>query len=469
MSRTDLKRGRAPPNTYDVANASSNARRNRNPPNTRPLRLRCCGCATNMFSVRVASLRIASGAASAGSSIAARASRAAASTKAAFAAARASLAAPRSAAAREARVVSFSAAFFRATRSPVDANSARLASHSGTRGFTAALLLVTASRATKVKSADSEGPERFAYAFLFFSFFVFFVSARASSHAGASGCSAGHASIRMTMELRPTHATAPERMTSSSSFSARISRTRSTEAVTSNCGRVFRSASSQWEKAMFPASESRSSRTRPTRTAFHGLRYASIRFSSAEKEYRMDVRVGGLGTSASCARVAAASDTPAAFACASLSCHSFDVMAVRSRATAYPRVEHTGQARRSRAARVTARSDARIVTLGPNVQPRFGVWDATLGCPLTRARLRAASSNFFTRAASRVREVSYRRSRRIRSSPPPDLPPRPRSERRAFLRFGARRRLIDGVARRNVPRIIAHHRRGEEPREPRER
>ena len=303
-----------------------------------------------------------------------------------------------------ARVASFSAAFFRATRSPVDANSARLASHSGTKGFTAALLLVTASRATKVKSADSEGPEPFSLpktpgASFFFSFRV--SASSASPHAGASGCSAGHASIRMTTELRPTHATAPERMTSSSSFSARISRTRSTEAVTSNCGRVFRSASSQWEKAMFPASESRSSRTRPTRTAFHGLRYASIRFSSAEKEYRMDVRVGGLGTSASCARVAAASETPAAFACASLSCHSFDVMAVRSRATAYPRVEHTGQARRSRAARVTARSDARIVTLGPNVQPRFGVWDATLGCPLIRARLRAARFFIiFTRAAS---------------------------------------------------------------------
>ena len=177
------------------------------------------------------------------------------------------------------------------------------------------------------------------------------------------------------MELLPTHATAPERMTSSSSFSARISRTRSTEAVTSNCGRVARSASSQCEKAMFPASESKSSRTRPTRTAFQGLRYASSRLSSAEKEYRMDVLVGGLGTSASCARVAAASETPAAFACASRSCHSFDVMAVRSRATAYPRAEEAGRARRSRASRAAARSNARIAMPAPTVRPRFGVWD----------------------------------------------------------------------------------------------
>ena len=136
----------------------------------------------------------------------------------------------------------------------------------------------------------------------------------------------------------------------------------------------------------------------------------------------MDVRVGGLGTSASCARVAAASDTPAAFACASLSCHSFDVMAVRSRATAYPRVENAEQARRSCASRATARSDARIA-----VSDRLSslVWDR-VGCPLKKPPAGILPSG---------RVSSSPRGRRIRR-PRADLPPRPRDSGGLYVGAG---------------------------------
>jgi len=45
--------GRLPPHTYDVAKASSNARRMMKPPKTRPAVLRCCGWHKNVFSWRV--------------------------------------------------------------------------------------------------------------------------------------------------------------------------------------------------------------------------------------------------------------------------------------------------------------------------------------------------------------------------------------------------------------------------------
>mmetsp|Transcript_6526 Transcript_6526/g.19467 ORF Transcript_6526/g.19467 Transcript_6526/m.19467 type:complete len:260 (-) Transcript_6526:350-1129(-) len=44
------KRGNVPANVYAFASANSNPRRNKNPPNIRPDKFTCCGCATNKFS-----------------------------------------------------------------------------------------------------------------------------------------------------------------------------------------------------------------------------------------------------------------------------------------------------------------------------------------------------------------------------------------------------------------------------------
>mmetsp|Transcript_7663 Transcript_7663/g.24014 ORF Transcript_7663/g.24014 Transcript_7663/m.24014 type:complete len:343 (-) Transcript_7663:244-1272(-) len=51
------KSGNVPANVYAFANANSNPRRNKNPPNIRPDKFTCCGCATNKFSCTVCEVK----------------------------------------------------------------------------------------------------------------------------------------------------------------------------------------------------------------------------------------------------------------------------------------------------------------------------------------------------------------------------------------------------------------------------
>ena len=154
MSRTDLKRGRAPPNTYDVANASSNARRNRNPPNTRPAQVALLRLRDNMFSsARVAVDRVRRR--ERGSSIAARARR----RRVHEGSLRGRQRLPRAASvrgARGARRLLPRGILSRHALATSTLTRARLASHSSTRGCPARSCWSPPSRASTAKSADRE-------------------------------------------------------------------------------------------------------------------------------------------------------------------------------------------------------------------------------------------------------------------------------------------------------------------------